>query len=59
MMSFLTVKSLKNLWCKKSVTLYIYRQSLATNCSNKLICVKNGMCIVYDYLSKLNPTNPS
>ena len=31
----------------------------ATNCSNKLTCVKNGMCIAHDYLTKLNPTNPS
>ena len=33
-------------------------QTKAKNCSNKLTCVKNGMCIAHDYLSKLNPTNP-
>ena len=36
-----------------------YLMTLITNYSNKLTCVKNGMCIAHDYSSKLNLTNPS
>ena len=41
------------------IQLQNHLQPKATNCSNKLTCVKNGMYIAHDYLSKLNPTNPS
>ena len=49
----------KKYYFKDKVQLQNHLQSKATNCSNKLTCVKNGMCIAHDYLSKLNPTDPS
>ena len=44
---------------KDKIQLQNHLQLKATNCSNKLTCVKNDMCIAHDYLSKLNPIIPS